>query len=352
MKKLLSIIIFSSSCFPAFATIRTVSNSDSAAQYRTIQDAIDASVSGDSIYVGGSTVAYPLFKIDNKKIAVFGPGWSPDKTTPYTANVAGCYITNAGAAGSEIHGLIFTSNVSVSYPNTGISINGLSFIRNKFQSIVYFYAAESNYLFEGNWFDNGALADVGYAVAYSNFIIHNNIFYSASSYGAGGLNGTNIWFDHNLWYGPSSGSADCFSGCQFLTITNNIFVRRNAANTNTSSSFQNNITYQCINDTPWKSNGNRNDSGNIAGKDPKMVDDSSVLAGIDNPLLDFTIPSGSPANNKGNDGKDMGLLYGTDRVNWTRSRGANLPFVYKMTITNSSVPVGGNLQVTVDAKSN
>lgn len=350
MKKLTAFFIFATLTIQGFATIRTVSNSDSAAQYITIQAACDASASGDSIYVSGSSTNYGAFTINNKKLAVFGPGWSPDKNSPYTALVSGCTLTGTGATGSELHGLTFISRLSINDNNAGI--NNVLFIRNKFQGIqINCYYSLSNYVFESNWFDNSVLTEDYGSISFS--IFRNNIFYHTSNYSIYQFNGTNILFDHNLWYGPSTGSADCFYSCQNLTLTNNIFVHRNAANGNNSSFFQNNITYQCINDTPWLSIGNRNDGGNIANKDPKMVDQASVNSGTNDPLLNFMIRSGpGPANNAGNDGKDMGLLYGTDRVNWTRSRGANLPFIYKMIIANASIAIGENLQVTVDAKSN
>jgi hypothetical protein len=349
MKTLFVLIFFSCFWVSSFATIRTVSNIDSAAQYTTIQAAIDASNTGDSVFVSGSPINYASFTISDKKLAVFGPGWSPNNQAALTAKVSGCTINGAATTGSEIQGLTFIGSVSINSSNLGV--NNLQFIRNKFQGIyIYVYYAVSNYLFEGNWFDNSILYDY-FGYAFSNWILHNNIFYNTSNYNVYGFTGTNILFDHNLWYGPSSGSIDCFVSCQNLMLTNNIFVRRNAANGNSSSSFQTNITYLCVNDAPWLSNGNFDDSGNVVGLNPMMVDQTSVSNGIDNPLLNFTIASG-PANNAGNDGKDMGLLYQADRVNWTRSRGVNLPFIYKMTIKSVSIVLGSDLEVTVDAKSN
>jgi hypothetical protein len=98
------------------------------AQYNTIQAAIDASNSGDTVYVHGSPNAYSAFTINGKKITVIGPGWSPDKNLPFGASVPGMTLTGASAAGTEIQGLVITSTVDI---NTNHPDN-LRIIRNYF----------------------------------------------------------------------------------------------------------------------------------------------------------------------------------------------------------------------------
>ena len=86
-----------------------------------------------------------------------------------------------------------------------------------------------------------------------------------------------------------------------------------------------------------------------------MFDQASVNTGVNNPLLDFTIAAG-PANNSGTTGTggvptDMGLLYyATGSLNWTSSRTSFLPYIYSMTINNPTIPAGGTLNVTVEAR--
>ncbi len=157
--------------------------------------------------------------------------------------------------------------------------------------------------------------------------------------------------NHNLWYGPSSGSIDCFYGCNGLFLNNNIFVRRNAINGNASPVFRNNITYLTGADTAWKS-PNSDGGGNIAGKSPRMVDSVSVNNGVNNPLLNFTLTATSPGKNKATDAKDIGLLYDPGPENWTRARGVDLSIVKKLTLTSNSILVGQKLKFTMDAKSN
>ncbi|MDP4261182.1 MAG: hypothetical protein Q8941_01510 [Bacteroidota bacterium] len=341
------------------AVIRTVSNSPSTlAQFNTIQAAINASNSGDTIYVHGSPNAYTNFTLTNKHLVILGPGWSPNKNLPFTASVPGFTITGASCANTEIQGMVFTSTIisNASHPDT------LRFIRNYFQGLNIFVneggVTYNGYLFEGNVFDNSEVNGTG-STTYQNFLFQNNYFYEtgccvASSIGSF-TNSVNVLFNHNLWFGPGASTRDCFtSNCRFLTITNNIFVRRDAANSNSFSTFNNNITFNCGSngDTAWIRNSNVNGGGNIAAQNPQMVDQAAVNAGTNNALNDFTIAAG-PANNSGSDGKDIGLLFdATGSLNWTNSRGSRLPFVFSMNIINPTIPVSGSLNVQVEARKN
>jgi hypothetical protein len=340
------------------ATIRTVSNVPSTlAQFNTIQGAVDASSTGDTVYVHGSPNAYAAFTITNKKLTIIGPGWAPNKNLPFTASVAGCTITGAASGNTEIQGLVLTTTVNMNSAHP----DNLRFIRNYFTPFVSIVVQEGSvtyngYLFEGNVFDNSSIQATP-GSTYQNFLFQNNDFYESGccidANVAGFTNSVNVLFNHNLWYGPSSSSRNCFtSNCRFMTITNNIFVRRDAANQNSLSTFNNNITFNAVNNTPWASNSNVDAGGNVANQDPQMVAQTQVNAGANNPLLDFTIPAG-PANNSGSDGKDMGLLFDvTGSLNWTTSRTSRLPYLFSMNIVNPTIPVGGTLSVQVEARKN
>lgn len=264
MKQLIILFLFAMLSTAALATIRSVSNLDSSAQFSTIQAAIDASKNGDSIYVSRSPKAYSSFTINNKKLAIFGPGWSP--YVPGVASVPGCILTGTGCSGSELHGLYFTNIVDIQTAG----INNLLFYRNKIYGIEMNSNSVSNYIIEGNYFYSSGWIE-GYA-SISNFTIRNNIFYNGGLYG---LNGSNIVVNHNLWYASSSTS--CFFSCTNLTVSNNIFDREDASGTSFSI-FNNNITHNTANDVPWNSNNNNNAGGNKAGVSPQMADQASVDA--------------------------------------------------------------------------
>lgn len=362
MKKIITIAISLFTGFFLQATVRTVSNVPSTlAQYSTIQAAIDASSDGDIVYVHGSPNTYAGFTINNKKVTVIGPGWNPDKNLPLTAVVSGMTLTGSSAAGSEIQGLVINSTVDMnsSHPDN------LRFIRNYFTQSVTFYISQgsttySGYLLEGNVFENAQILATT-SSTYQNFLIQNNYFYESGCCIGGNIHGffnsVNVLINHNLFFGPGSGVRDAFNtSCRFLTITNNIFVRRNAANNNSSSTFNNNLTYYPAGSTapsdPWTLNSNVNSGGNVSNQDPQMTGQSGVNAGTNNPIADYTIAAG-PANNSGSDGKDMGLLFdATGSLNWTTSRTSRLPFIFSMNITNPTIPQAGSLNVQVEARKN
>ena len=349
------LFVFAGLSVNMFATVRTVSNnSGTVAQYTTIQAAVNASVNGDTIYVHGSPVQYAGFTITDKRLVVIGPGWSPMQSfMPYPATVLDIAINGSGSSYTEIQGMHIVTSVTItsaSHPDN------LRFIRNRLTTISMGTgtASYSGYVFEGNWFNNSGF-NVAQSCFYTNFIIRNNVFYanSATTSVSGFFNSISVIFDHNLFYGPSSGSTNVFgANCRGLLLTNNIFVRRNAAASNTNSVFHKNITFNAGVDNPWDAAYGNSGSGNIANQDPQLADQTAVNNGTSNPLLNFTIAAG-PANNTGTDNKDLGLLYDpTGSLNWTNSRMSRLPFVYSMNITNPSIPAGGTLNVQVEARKN
>lgn len=359
--KQFSLLVFVFICGAANATIRTVSNVPSTlAQFNTIQAAVNASNNGDTVYVHGSPNAYTAFTITNVKLTIIGPGWAPNKNLPFTAVVPGMTITGAAAAGTEIQGLAVTSTIDI---NTAHPDN-LRFIRNYFTGGQLIYIAQGGttyigYLFEGNVFDNSYIQTSGGSATYQNFLFQNNYFFNNGSNVSTQINGfvnsVNVLFNHNLFFGPSTGVRNVFGqNCRFLTVTNNIFVRMDGGDQNSASTFNNNITYYPAGSIapadPWSINGNINSGGNVSNQDPQMVAQTSANAGTNNALADYTIAAG-PANNTGSDGKDMGLLFdATGSLNWVNSRNSRLPLIFSMNIVNPTIPVGGTLNVQVEAR--
>jgi hypothetical protein len=342
-----------------FATVHTVSNSPTTlAQFNNIQNAVNAAATGDTIYIHGSPNAYSSFTITNKQLTIIGPGYSPNKALPLTASVPGFTITGAACANTEIQGLVITNTISINSSKA----DNIRFYRNQFAgnsiSINQGGVTYTGYVFENNWFDNSSI-DASTGSNYVNFLIQNNYMVETGCCRDGNINGffnaTNVLINHNIWSGAGSGTRNAFAGnCRFLTITNNVFVRRNASVNNSSSTFNNNITFYPSGSTnpgaPWTLNGNADGGGNVDNQDPQMVAQTNVNAGNNNPLLDFTIPAG-PANNTATDGKDMGLLFDvTGSLNWTNTRNSRLPRIFNMSVVTPTVPAGGNVTVNVDAR--
>ncbi len=295
------------------ATVRTVSSNPSTlGQFSTIQAAIDASNSGDTVYVYGSPNVYPNFTITDKVITVLGPGWSPDKNLPLQAVVTGADIRNSPAGGSpdgsELHGLVFTSTVIVSRNAVSgdIGTNNIRLVRCQFGGVVQWDLSSSGFLVEGCVFYNSQ--NFNTSATYQNFLFQNNyFFFSTCCLGQqfnGLTNSVNVRFDHNLFASSNNaggGTVAAFNNnCRFLTFTNNLFNQVNAGINVSFSTFNNNITNNITlnssnaasNGTPWSVNSNVDSGGNIANQSPQLSAQTSVNAGSSDPMLNYTIATG------------------------------------------------------------
>lgn len=361
MKYLFTFLLIIGLFVKTSATIITVSNDPATvAQFSVLQTAIDAAADGDTIFIHGSPVIYPSINITDKKLALIGPGYAPEKELTSVARIAGGFIRNTAAIGSsngtEINGLVFTTILRISDPFTGSeSVNGLLIQRCQFNSTINIGSAAvhsiGNYLFESNYF-NGSGIDGTTVASYSNFIFRNNVFRNALNNRCFGSfkNTANFLVDHNLFYATNQNVTVFDANCENFLITNNIIVAQNASLVK-NSVFNNNLTFNTLNNAPWTGiNNNINGGGNVENQDPQMAGQPSVNTGTDNPLLDFSIAAG-PANNSGSDGKDMGLLFeAAGGVNWTFGRNSRFPRVTKMNILNPTINPNGTLNVQVEAK--
>ena len=345
-------------CVNVYATVRTVCNVPTTlAQFNTIQAAVDASANGDTVYVHGSPTRYAGFVIQDKRLTIIGPGWSPAQNfQPYKAIIeTNVSINGTASRKTEMQGLDFLSSVSI----LSNAPDSLRFIRNQFEGPIYLgftTFSYSGWVFEGNWFDKSFMS-LGAQVSVSNFLFQNNVFYAISTNGnlVGFLITQNVLFDHNVWFGPSgTNTAPCFGGAsKGMNFSNNIFVHRNAATFNTNSVFNNNITYGCGTNNPWDAQFSNSDAGgNVFDQDPQMASQSLINSGMELLVLNFAI-AGGPANNTGSDTKDMGLLFdATGSLNWSNSNMSRIPVMIGMSILNATITPGGTLNVQVDARRN
>ncbi|MEO8772080.1 MAG: hypothetical protein ABI402_18420 [Ferruginibacter sp.] len=349
----------------ASATTRTVCNYPlNVAQYNDIQSAIDASNAGDTILVQGSVVTYETAIIQDKRLTLIGPGWSPVRNTaPLTAKVKRITINGTASSGSEIQGFVFTEGSYTGVTTEqNVTINDLRIIRNDFEYLSLNIADGflngngeaycSGYVIEGNYFHNcNVFLEFNNHLA--NSIIRNNLFLRSNILDFALCN--NVIVDHNIFYNDLDNlSIPALSICTSLTVQNNIFCKMECGGDNTTDhcTFKNNITFGTSSIPAWTLNFNSDGGGNILGQNPNMVDQVSVNNGTDNPLLNFTIASG-PANNSGSDGKDMGLLYDpTGSLNWNNSRTSRLPYVFNVNIANNTIDPNATLNVTIEARRN
>lgn len=359
MLKFFQSLFFCFLAMAANATIRTVSNNPATiAQFGTIQAAINASSSGDTVYVHGSTELYTAFNINNKALVIVGPGFNPNKELPYSAVIVGeTVIGPTGTAGTEIQGMYFErSNSSQLY----VQNDSIRFVRNMFSCAISYSGNNvfigttcNNVLWEGNCFLVSSFTMNGNFM-YSNWLFQNNLFYPPGI--VEGLfrnlgKTSNFLFNHNLIYSCAGQlykivfDANNSGGFVF---TNNILIRMNLTSNMGPTSYSNNITFECNNNEPWLLGGNANGGGNIANTSPQLVSQTQVNA-CDFIFSDLSVLAG-PAKGAGSDSRDMGLMFDpTGRFNWDKSGRSILPAVIKMSLPNPVIQQGGSLEVNLKA---
>lgn len=138
---LLAIIFASAFTLSASATVWRVNNNSSVdADFTSVTAAYNAASPGDTLYIEGSGTDYSTNMNINKKIIMIGPGFHLDKNDSTQANqndarLSGYIRIQAGAEGSEFHGLHFyyTSAVGGCYSSVMIDVNcdSIGFYRNR-----------------------------------------------------------------------------------------------------------------------------------------------------------------------------------------------------------------------------
>lgn len=184
--------------------------------------------------------------------------------------------------------------------------------------------------------------------ALTNFLMTNCIFdnslirnYSSSCCSTD-YNG-NIVLRNNLFFNRTSAT---FNNLIEIVLENNIFYKCEPTGLSLST-FNNNLTYLCNENTiPY---GDNLGSANIVATDPEFVN-YPALGGPFNWSHDYGLQATSPAIGTGTNATDIGLTGGNAPVNQL-PRYAKIPGVTLLDIPVSSVPVGGTLQIQIEAES-
>ena len=147
-------------------------------------------------------------------------------------------------------------------------------------------------------------------------------------------------------------------------VANNIFydpaVNQNIITKN--STYTNNLFYYKT--TASITNGTTTATGNIVNQDPMFVNPESLPSlvseysfGSQGPYANFTLSAGSPALTLGTDGTQAGIyggptpwIDGGEGVFRYGTMPSLVPYVTDMDILNTSVPLNGNLKVSIKAK--
>ncbi len=342
----------------ASATSWTVSNNpDRPAQFTDIQSAIDAASPNDTILITGGTYSTAINIV--KPIVFYGESIEGSEFPVTHITVAinlQRFNSSLSSDGSRFYGIrMNTLYINPSFSGAGAGQQTLDDIiveRCHFSGGTYIYPYDgvSNLTMRNCLFTNSTVYFnyQGQAVPnISSFLMTNCVFdntlldafYNSSDYDMNG----NVVVRNSLFFNKTT---SCFADMLELVVENCIFYKAEPTGLSLST-FNNNLTYLCNSNTiPY---GDNLGSGNIENQDPLFAN-YPALGGAHSWDWDYTPQAGSPAIGTGTNGTDMGLGGGNAPVA-NLPRYAKIPGVTLLEIPVSSVPVGGTLQINIEAES-
>ena len=176
------------------------------------EDAYNAAVDGDTIYLPGGNMSVP--SPFEKSLLIYGAGYHPDSTqaTMKTA-VSGNISIREDASNSHFEGIEFLNNVGTP---TNEPITNVVFKRCKFNGLLSYngsaLTASNNSFMECIFLNYISIQNS------SNTSFHNNIFESDIRYAKG------AFFTNNIFLMNTSASSSLFRNCDYNAIQNNVFV--------------------------------------------------------------------------------------------------------------------------------
>ncbi|MCE3278290.1 MAG: hypothetical protein K0S44_481 [Bacteroidetes bacterium] len=345
-------------CFAGsvLAATLTVSNNSalpgSPGQYTTIQAAANAALAGDTILVHGSSLSYTETITITKKLNFRGPGFNPQSANNLTAKGMTFVFANS-SSNSVIEGFY---QVSITRSNNN-PVSNLVIRKNYTNNINFYFASTSgslmsNILIENNINVGITMLDNASSVEIRNNILKGTIYNSSSA--------SNL-IRNNLFVCSSS----AFSDVTNTVISNNIFLEKapngppNGAQGEfaASSTFNNNITFNCSSSYSVLPYGSNTGSGNLNNTDPVFTGFATpCTSGVPSDYFNnYRLGATSPARNAGTDGTDIGPTGGISPIfkypaPYPITGEPAMPQVQSVTMPVSSVPAGGTLNVNVKAR--
>lgn len=334
------------------ATVHTVSNvSGRPAQYSSLQSAVDAATTGDTLLITGGGSSYGDITI-NKRLVLFGEGVRSN-----VVNIGSLYLRKfnpqIGANGSRFYGIQVNSTVNFDGGFSG-AVSGQYVMEDFIFERCYinhfhiagsgnnwpYYEPVKNVVLRHCWFGNSI--NFYYTIP-ENIQITNCIFNGAyiGQSSAQNLN-AQVSIRNSLFLNrTTSVFRDNVGG---IVLENNIFYRAEPSGCQ-ACVFNNNLTYLC-NDNNIPTSGSQG-SGNIVNANPLFVN-FPALGGNATWSHNFGFQTGSPAIGTGTNGTNIGLFGGNAPVTMLPSE-PKIPAVTELTIPVGSVPVGGTLQINLQA---
>ncbi len=317
-----------------------------------LQQAINASVSGDIIHVIATTVSNGNVTIQDKSLTILGVGLNPQKGLGTRSLVGDISINGAASSGTRLSGLHFLRFLS-GYSGTNTTVSNLLIENCQFNCVQQQNGSNSlanlivrNCVINSHQgFSSSPQAIDTYIT--SGVVIVNNIIRGQPST-AGTIQGTGLTIQNNLFYG--NGNNYVFAGLVNSIVQNNIFSRISGSVTPfancTGNAFANNIVFGSVDNTFTNGINSNTSTGGITA-DPLLTNVPST-SGDWQYTYNITLLSGSPAKNAGLDGKDIGPSGGTIPFD---TEGTLLPLIESINMP-AVVTKGIDLEVNVKAKGN
>jgi hypothetical protein len=320
-----------------------------------LQNAINASVSGDIIYIVPGTVSNGNVTITNKSLTILGVGLDPQKGLGTRSLAGNIEVVGAASSGFRISGVHFLRFL----PNIGcVTVQTVSniLIENcQFNSVQML----ANSCAIGNMIVRNCVinSQQGFAsgpqafeiVISSGVLITNNII-RAHGTTASTISGNGLTIQNNLFWG--GGTHNIFTGLSNSIVQNNIFARTSPSlapcATCTGNTFFNNLVFGSTDNTFTNGTNGNTSTGHIVA-DPLLTNvpvqppNSTWLY-----TYDITLLGGSPASNAGLDGTDIGPTGGIIPFD---EEGTLLPLIESVNMP-AVVTKGIDLEVNIKAKGN
>lgn len=352
--KIIIVYILSISSIDVFATQRTLSNDPNRpAQYSNLQTAIDQCNSGDTLIIYASNSNYNLSGNSftfYKQLYIIGEGMN---STVLSLSTGANYLFNNLSSGSFISGIRILSNVYFSAAST---ITNITFDRCDLSDELYFSAPLQNINFYNCligvcYFNNANVTNINFdncifQQSYVNTIsLTVSYLNSLLFYGYSNAFNQQVKIRNSIFLGAAT---SMFSNCNGFKLENCIFYKADPSGTITNSIFNNCLTYLCNNNALPPAGSGNTGTGNVINQNPLFIN-FPALGGDFSWSHNYGLQAGSPADNTGTGGTDIGLTGGNYPLNQLKQN-SRLPVVTSVSLPNSSVPINGTLQGNIKAK--
>jgi hypothetical protein len=324
------------------ATLTVNNTNPTVGQYSTIQAAVDAATSGDTILIQGSQTPYPDCTLPaTKALTLRGPGWKPlYRQSPSPATINTIYVA-AFAHDITFEGLYINSSISMQNfydTNTGRNFYHQYNIKVQLCYFGYLNLARGckDFTIENNYFYSisGGNDTTTNVLIRNNFITGNvNAFRNCS----------NILVDHNLFVGGG------ISNLNAILLSNNIFHYCSVSSTDINRCIiANNLTYYPNSPTSSYFYNDLNSSNRSVIGESNLQNTNPLFVYGNNQLdinADYRLQTTSPAKNGGADGKNIGII----DISTFSKTGEVAPAVRTFNIANPLTTPTGNLIIKMTA---